>query len=179
MVPAKSESLLQQFSDYELALCERSNRACRRPRVERFFALISRLGDGIVWYLLMLLLPLAYGWAAVGVSMAMGGTALLGLVAYKALKSGTTRPRPFRVSGNIKPGTAPLDPFSFPSGHTLHATSFSLIAVSQFPELAWLLAPFSGLIAASRVVLGLHYPSDVLAGAVIGTSLAMLGVSFL
>ena len=67
---------------------------------------------------------------------------------------------------------APLDEFSFPSGHTLHAVAFTLVALTYYPLLAWLLIPFSASVAASRVVLGLHYPSDVLAATVIGSALA-------
>jgi undecaprenyl-diphosphatase len=54
--------------------------------------------------------------------------------------------------------------------------SFTTVAVTSFPELAWLLVPFAALIAASRVVLGLHYPSDVAAGAIIGAALAVLSM---
>ncbi len=49
----------------------------------------------------------------------------------------------------------------------------------SFPELAWVLVPLAGLIAASRVVLGLHYPSDVLAGGAIGAALALLAQNFM
>jgi undecaprenyl-diphosphatase len=76
----------------------------------------------------------------------------------------------------IRAGTPPLDRYSFPSGHTLHAVSFTAIATAHFPELGWVLVPFTVLVAASRVVLGLHYPSDVLAGAAIGAALAGAGV---
>ena len=55
--------------------------------------------------------------------------------------------------------------------------SFAWQASSHFPELGWVLLPLTGLIAGSRVVLGLHYPSDVLAGAAIGAALAELGMS--
>ncbi|WP_155518951.1 phosphatase PAP2 family protein, partial [Xanthomonas euvesicatoria] len=71
---------------------------------------------------------------------------------------------------------APLDEFSFPSGHTLHAVSFSIVALAYYPWLAPLLVPFSAGVALSRVVLGLHYPSDVLAATLIGVLLASLSL---
>jgi undecaprenyl-diphosphatase len=67
-----------------------------------------------------------------------------------------------------------LDRFSFPSGHTMHAVAFSLIAATTFPELAWPLWSFTVLVALSRPMLGLHYPSDVLAGALLGTGVVQL-----
>jgi undecaprenyl-diphosphatase len=68
----------------------------------------------------------------------------------------------------------PLDRFSFPSGHTLHAVSFTVIAAGAFPVLALVLLPAAVLIALSRVVLGLHYPTDVLAGALLGATIARI-----
>ena len=98
------------------------------------------------------------------------------LVLYKWLKAKTTRPRPCARHGRILPRVAPLDEYSFPSGHTLHATTFTLIAIYYYPLLIWLLLPFATLVALSRIVLGLHYPSDVLAGMVLGAGLAALAV---
>jgi undecaprenyl-diphosphatase len=49
---------------------------------------------------------------------------------------------------------------------------------AHFPELGWVLWPLAALIAASRVVLGLHYPSDVVAGAGIGATLALIATSW-
>jgi undecaprenyl-diphosphatase len=71
----------------------------------------------------------------------------------------------------------PLDEFSFPSGHTLHAVSFTIVALGWFPLLAPLLVPFTALVAASRVVLGLHYPSDVIAAIGIGGMLGGISLS--
>ena len=66
----------------------------------------------------------------------------------------------------------PLDQFSFPSGHTLHAVVFATVAIADYPQLAFLPIPFAFLVALSRMVAGLHYPSDVLAGAAIGAAIA-------
>jgi undecaprenyl-diphosphatase len=68
----------------------------------------------------------------------------------------------------------PLDRYSFPSGHTLHAVSFTMVLCGYFPVMIWVLLPFTLLVALSRMILGLHYPSDVLAGAFIGAMLALV-----
>jgi undecaprenyl-diphosphatase len=72
----------------------------------------------------------------------------------------------------VRLAARPLDRYSFPSGHTLHAVCFTLIVVAEQPPLAWLVVPFALLVALSRVVLGLHYPTDVAAGAVLGALIA-------
>ena len=157
----------------ELDFCLRVNGWCRQRAVQRFFAGVSRLGDGVFWYALILVLPLIYGRAAVAVSLKMALVGFVGLVTYKVIKQTTARPRPASLDSTIRLGTDPLDHYSFPSGHTLHAVGFSVTALHYYPDLAWWLIPFASLVAASRVILGLHYPTDVLAGAVIGAVIAL------
>lgn len=154
----------------ETRWCRRANHYCRRRRIRTLFAVISRLGDGVFWYLLMAALVLADGMDGLRASAHMAATGVVALTLYKVLKRWTQRPRPFAADLRIRAWVAPLDEYSFPSGHTLHAVSFSVVALAYYPWLAPLLLPFTAGVALSRVVLGLHYPSDVLAA----TGIALL-----
>lgn len=162
----------QRINHAEQALCLRVNRGCRRPALRAFFSAVSRLGDGPVWYALIVAVAAfdaAQGWR-VALAMAMAGA--LGALLYKALKTRLVRERPFISHAGIVCGAAPLDRYSFPSGHTLHAVNFTILAGAHYPWLLPVLVPLALAMAASRVVLGLHYPSDVGAGALIGAALA-------
>jgi undecaprenyl-diphosphatase len=170
-------TVIARFDAAEYGLCRRLNRGASFAVPRRVFQTASRLGDGLAWYALILVLPLAYGRAAVKPAIVMALTGALGVLVYALLKRLFVRERPFITHAAIDRGAAPLDRYSFPSGHTLHAVSFTWQACAHFPELAWVLVPLAALIAASRVVLGLHYPSDVVAGAAIGAALAELGTS--
>jgi undecaprenyl-diphosphatase len=162
----------------EYGLCRTLNRGAAFAIPRHVFRVASRLGDGIVWYLLIVMLPVLYGAAAaLKPAIVMALTGALGVAIYTLLKRVFVRERPFITHAAIDLKGAPLDRYSFPSGHTLHAVSFAWQATAHFPELGWVLVPLAALIAGSRVVLGLHYPSDVLAGAAIGAALAELGTS--
>jgi undecaprenyl-diphosphatase len=151
--------------------CLRANHVCRHGAIRAVFAGVSRLGDGMFWYLLMAALLLD-GRDGLFAATHLAATGALALLLYKGLKRWTRRPRPFAADLRIRAWVAPLDEFSFPSGHTLHAVAFSIVAAAHYPPLALVLVPFTAAVAASRVVLGLHYPSDVLAAIAIGTVLA-------
>jgi undecaprenyl-diphosphatase len=170
-------AFMARIDAVEYGLTRTLNRGAAFAAPRLVFRLASRLGDGIIWYLLIVLLPILYGVAALRPAIVMALTGVLGLTVYTLLKRVFVRERPFITHAAIDLKGAPLDRYSFPSGHTLHAVSFAWQATAHFPELGWVLVPLGALIAGSRVVLGLHYPSDVLAGAAIGAALAELGTS--
>jgi undecaprenyl-diphosphatase len=146
--------------------------ASARPQILRVLAACSRLGNGLMWVAVLALLPLVGG--PQGPRCALHGLLLgsFNLLIYWGLKHGTRRPRPFESCPGIRACARAADTFSFPSGHTLHAVAFALLLSSHYPVLAPLLWGFALVVGTSRVVLGLHYPSDVLAGALIGTGTA-------
>lgn len=169
MRPLPSRELLR---GRDSGWCLRANHWGEWKGLRRFFAVVSRLGDGVFWYLLMAMLVVFDGWTGLTASAHLAATGVIALTLYKLLKRWTRRPRPFASDARIRAWVAPLDEFSFPSGHTLHAVAFSMVAVAHYPALAMVLVPFTACVAVSRVVLGLHYPSDVLAALGIGTVLA-------
>lgn len=170
----RMRAYLLRMNALDTKLCIAFNHASNHLLVRDFFRIVSRLGDGAFWYTLMVLLLLTHGFDALLPVMHMALAGLAGTAVYKWLKGKTLRPRPFEVQQAVQMNGKVLDQFSFPSGHTLHAVVFTIVALHYFPALIALILPFTILVAMSRVVLGLHYPSDVLAGTVIGWLIANL-----
>jgi undecaprenyl-diphosphatase len=169
--------LLDRFDHAEYRWCRRLNRGAEYTWVRVLFKIASRLGDGVVWYTLMLALPFLYGERGLRVGLIMLASSAVNLATYKFLKRTFVRERPFIRHAGISLAQAPLDRYSFPSGHTLHAVAFTWQACAAFPELGYVLVPLALAIAASRVVLGLHYPTDVLVGALLGAISGSLGAA--
>ena len=173
---SRLDGTLERIRRCDEWVCLRLNAGLRYAVVLHFFRGISWLGNGIFWYALMLALLLQQRADALLPVLHMIFVGAVCSGTYAMVKRRTARPRPYEVVPAVSAGAVPLDAFSFPSGHTLHAVAFTLVALRHYPGLAVLLIGFAALTAASRVVLGLHYPSDVLAGAAIGAAIA--GASF-
>ena len=158
----------ESFFASDLSLTRRARGLVRDPAAHRYFATVSRLGDGVIWYALMLGLLSFGGQIGQRVVLQMAILGLASLALYKTLKRVSRRPRPLAVEQALANRVAPLDEFSFPSGHTLHAVGFTLVLTQQFPMAGLILWPFCASIALSRVVLGLHFPTDVIAAIALG-----------
>ena len=158
----------ERFDRAELTMCRYLNRSSNSTAIRELFRAVSWLGNGWIWYALILCLPALYGRVGLVAAGHMILTGACALLVYKLIKSHAVRERPYITHSAIQCAAAPLDRYSFPSGHTLHAVAFTLLAVAYFPAWAAPLAVVVLLIALSRVILGLHYPTDVAAGAVLG-----------
>jgi undecaprenyl-diphosphatase len=169
--------VLNRIQALDSALCVTVSHTSQYRLIRDWFRIISRLGDGVFWYTLMLAILIVQQADGVKPVLHMLAAGLTGTLIYKWLKHKTHRPRPYQVHQDVWVVGKPLDHFSFPSGHTLHAVAFGLVALFYFPVLAIVLIPFIVMVAMSRVILGLHYPSDVLAGAAIGYVIALISIS--
>ena len=179
MALADSAELIRRFDAAEERVCVAFNRWSDYRSIRMFFAAVSRLGNGLFWYSWIFVLPAIFGATGSWRALQMMATGAIGIAIYKWLKQRFVRERPYISHLRIRVGAAPLDRYSFPSGHTLHAVCYAILLTAYFPVLGWIVIPFAALVALSRVVLGLHYPTDVVVGAAIGASLAMISMSVL
>lgn len=137
---------------------------------------VSRTGDGPLYVIMaMVLLMVEPDRSAIFVGVGLFAYGLeVGL--YLLLKNLIRRDRPSVKIESYQPWITPSDQFSFPSGHTAAAFVFAGLVAFFYPVFAAPCYFWASLIGASRVLLGVHYPSDIAAGAVLGSSCAILGI---
>lgn len=170
-------AVIEYLDELEIGICLRFNRLGQSAWVQRGFRWVSRLGDGGFWVVMALALLLLHGPAALPWILRIAATGAAGVLIYKSLKHYLVRERPYVSHGGIRLGAAPLDRYSLPSGHTLHAINFTILFGQAEPMLMIVALPFAVLVAVSRVILGLHYPTDVLVGAAIGLTLSQVSIA--
>jgi len=163
--------MLDYISTRDHRLMRRVHR-WRPPRWFRLWMILAtRGGDGWLWYgmsAVVLVLGGATRYEAVTAAwMAIGAGALLFLIAKKV----TGRKRPIALERHCWATLLPPDQFSFPSGHTITAFAFTLAMGSFYPHLIGLLLFFALSVATSRIMLGMHFLSDVVIGAILGAGL--------
>jgi undecaprenyl-diphosphatase len=146
------------------------------PRWMRAYVIsATRAGDGWLWYAMGLAILLFGGENRFFALGAAGTSAVLSILLFMLLKRFTGRRRPCQIEPHCWATLLPPDQFSFPSGHTMTAFSVAIPLLLFYPTLTIGLLFCAISIAISRILLGMHFLSDVIAGAMIGTGLGYLG----
>jgi undecaprenyl-diphosphatase len=142
------------------------------PRWFRTLMIVAtRSGDGWLWYSLGIIL-LVYGgehrFQAIGAGLC---AAAAGILLFRSLKRTSRRKRPCEIEPHCWAAILPPDNYSFPSGHSITAFAIAIAIGFFYPFLLAYLLVAAVLIACSRIILGMHFLSDVLAGSAIGVLL--------
>lgn len=141
--------------------------------IRKWMLLASRGGDGWLWSAIGLILLLFGGsprFDALGAAFAALGA---GQLTFFILKRLIGRERPCATESHCWARLLPPDRFSFPSGHTITAFAIAVSLGLYYPSLIVGLIFCALSVAASRVILGLHYLSDVAAGVLIGSAIGV------
>ena len=169
--------MLSMISNLDTLAFLRCNRLQHNTQISTFFLFISKSGDG---YLYLVLAALVY-WGAPENHLLFVSAGLLGfmieLPCFLFLKSTIRRDRPFILIADCSFSVKPSDKLSMPSGHTAAAFLMATLIASIYPAFAIAAFIWASLVGMSRVILGVHYPSDVLAGALLGSSCTVIALA--
>ena len=171
-------TVLERIALGDHTIMRRLNR-WRAPRWIRLWMICAtRGGDGWLWYALGLSVALFGGDQRVEALLAAALAVGVGIGIFLYLKRLFRRKRPCTLEPHCWATLLPPDQFSFPSGHTITAFSVAISLGQFYPSLLPLLLFFATSVALSRVVLGMHFLSDILAGAAIGGLVGHLAYTF-
>ena len=179
MISESEKEMFQAVDQFDGQILLWIQNTLRNPVLDRLFMFYTRLGDhGVLFITMAVLLLIVPVTRRTGFASALG-LAIGSLVSLVFLKPFFMRPRPYLTV----PGLTALidmsrDPNSFPSGHATAAFSVFMAIFLTVDDIRVKVASvfFAVLMGFSRLYVGVHNPSDVIAGALIGTMAACLGV---
>ncbi|MEZ5524079.1 MAG: phosphatase PAP2 family protein [Pseudomonadales bacterium] len=163
--------LLQNLHQYDLRVMLWCAQSRNHNLLVQVAKQVSRTGDG--W--LQLIFPLGLILFSVDDSLLFFKMLIVGFLIerplYWVLKNSLKRRRPPEAIPCFQSVITASDKFSFPSGHTAAAFLLATLVLLVYGTAAWVLLPWAVCVGASRIVLGVHFPGDIIAGAILGTSI--------
>lgn len=173
---------MDKLLHYDILALYKINVEWARPGLDQFWLIITHL-DRQSWFVYGLA-PLLLGalfliyrqYALKPLLMVAIAVGVADAVNYRVIKRQVNRPRPF-MNAEIQEWVRKVDDAhgpSFPSNHAANCFAGAGILAWYFRRQRYFFYSFALLVAISRPALGVHYPSDVLAGAIVGICVALL-----
>lgn len=170
---AAVQRILAAVDQRELRAVQRYVAFARRWRLVGTAGVVTRLGNGWLYPIAAALLFLSSFQAAARCVLAGGASLLVAFMVYPPLKRFLARTRPCHCDSRLESAVRPLDRYAFPSGHAMTAAAFGVPMIFAAPLVAAPIVVGGCLLMSwSRVALGHHYISDIVAGLLIGGTIA-------
>jgi len=174
-IQTASMSPLARLHQWDALILNRVFQGVRyRQKLTQVMATVSRTGDGPLYAMTAMAVWLADIPGADAFCLTLMLAFAIERPTYYLLKNCFKRNRPEQVVPGVIAVVAPADQFSFPSGHTSAAFCFATIASILFAGSLNPLFIWASAVGLSRVVLAVHFPCDVLAGATVGSTIALI-----
>lgn len=170
-------NLLQHIHSTDLWLFHRCGARRSTSLPIKLSRLISKSADGGLYVLFLLSFAVVAKQQSVSIILAILIAFLVERCIYFVLKNSFKRNRPADAICGFQSIIVPSDQFSFPSGHTSAAFLFAVFVSQLFPFATPVLFLWAGMVALSRVFLGVHFPFDTVMGALLGSSIALIVIS--
>lgn len=155
---------------FDLAIFYLFNHTISTGFLDRFFSIITDVNKWYIAYLI--LLGIAFFKGGLRGKIAVFGLILLIIVTdqtgYRLLKEFFERVRPCNALTDVITPVGCAGGYSFPSNHALNNFAAAVFLLRLFPNFKWVFLITATLVSLSRIYLGVHYPSDILGGALIG-----------
>jgi undecaprenyl-diphosphatase len=171
--------IIQSFYNLECRVFQEINRHFDKRLFNLFFRTVTRIG-GAFFISVTTLLFIIFSTGQTRITAISSAAALaLSHIPVQVVKKLFPRKRPYLLFETTKILPNPLKDHSFPSGHTTAVFSVIVPFVILEPSLAIALIPLGLCVGISRIYLGLHYPSDVIAGGILGACFGVLCFYFI
>ena len=168
-------SFLQAIESWDVSVLYWIQETLRIDVLNPVIVFLTKLGNGgFFWLALSLVLLIPKRTRKAGL-VSLISMVVCYIIVNLGIKPAVARLRPYDAYPFLHPIVPPQKEYSFPSGHTVNGFACSTILVRMLPKKAWLpLVILAAVIALTRLYVGVHYPSDVIAGFLIALALSQI-----
>ena len=168
--------MMELINSFDSGVIEFIQNNLHNPIMDKVMIFITGLGDaGFIWILIGLALLINKKYRRVGI-MVLGALALGSILGEGLLKNIIQRDRPFINMEGIKMLINAPTTYSFPSGHTTSSFAAAGVLAMNFKNKSIYIFALATLIAFSRIYLGVHFPTDIIAAIILGLSCSYISL---